>query len=80
MNQTHSIIVYRNPVEQAFWESGLIVPLGGCLLTFLLVFVLLMKLAGRHATWRGTKATVIQWAAGLTAAAAAIYVFTLLMV
>lgn len=23
MNQTQSIIVYRNPYEQAFWESGI---------------------------------------------------------
>lgn len=27
MNQTQSIILYRNPMEQAFWESGAIVPL-----------------------------------------------------
>jgi len=26
-NPTTSIIVYRNPAEQAFWESGLLFPL-----------------------------------------------------
>lgn len=27
MSNTTSIIVYRNPMEQAFWESGLVFPL-----------------------------------------------------
>ena len=36
---TQSIIVYRNPAEQAFWESGLIGPLLCGLLVF---FVILM--------------------------------------
>ena len=26
-NPTQSIIVYRNPIEQAFWESGMITPI-----------------------------------------------------
>lgn len=25
---TQSVIVYRNPIEAAFWESGLLLPLG----------------------------------------------------
>jgi archaellum biogenesis protein FlaJ (TadC family) len=41
---TQSIIVYRNPVEQAFWESGIVVPLGGALATFFLVMVGMMML------------------------------------
>lgn len=27
MNQTQSIIIYRNPMEQQFWESGILFPL-----------------------------------------------------
>lgn len=41
MNTTQSIIVYRNPAEAAFWESGLAFPLFGSLLTFLVLTVVL---------------------------------------
>ena len=44
MNQTQSVIVYRNPAEQAFWESGVIIPLGGSLVVFLIVVMSLMRL------------------------------------
>lgn len=35
MNNTQSIIVYRNPAEQMFWEGGYAVPLFGALLVLL---------------------------------------------
>jgi len=41
---TQSIIVYRNPAEAAFWESGIIVPLGGSLATFFFVVLGMMTL------------------------------------
>lgn len=39
MPQTQSIIIYRNPYEQQFWESGMIVPLGVSLIVFFVVFL-----------------------------------------
>lgn len=36
MNQTQSIIVYRNPIEAAFWEGGFALPV----FTFILVFLI----------------------------------------
>lgn len=51
---TQSIIVYRNPVEAAFWESGMIVPLGGGLGVGFIVFLLLMWIAQKVSRdWRG---------------------------
>lgn len=44
---TQSIIVYRNPAEAAFWESGMAVPLGGGLVTFLIAMVALNYIAGK---------------------------------
>ena len=42
---TQSIIVYRNPVEAAFWESGLVIPIfAGCAVGFL-TFIALYKIA-----------------------------------
>lgn len=43
---TQSIIVYRNPAEQAFWESGIMVPLTGSLLAFMIVFVIMHRAVG----------------------------------
>jgi len=47
MNQTQSIIVYRNPLEQAFWESGLIVPLFMSLVAFVLSFYVITEVLSR---------------------------------
>lgn len=41
MSQTQSVIVYRNPAEAAFWESGMAFPLMASLFVFLVVFLLL---------------------------------------
>lgn len=42
---TQSIIVYRNPVEAAFWESGMIFPLMGGLGVGFIAFLILMRIA-----------------------------------
>lgn len=77
---TQSIIVYRNPVEAAFWESGIIVPLGGALGTGFIVFLLLMWVAQKVSRrwqgppdWMTISAAILSIAAGISA-------FTLLMV
>lgn len=42
MPQTQSIIVYRNPLEQQFWEGNYIIPIGGGILVFFLVMFCFM--------------------------------------
>lgn len=42
MSQTQSIIVYRNPAEQAMWESGLVVPIFSSLFVGVFVFAVIM--------------------------------------
>jgi hypothetical protein len=44
MNNTQSIIVYRNPVEQAFWESGDFVPIFSSIIAATVVFLALHAL------------------------------------
>lgn len=44
---TQSIIVYRNPAEAAFWQSGMFVPLFGGLGVGMLVFILLTHMFDR---------------------------------
>ena len=59
MSQTQSIIVYRNPMEQQLWEGGYVPLLLGAGVIFIVVFVILMQLAGmifgkwnvEHRTW-----------------------------
>jgi hypothetical protein len=49
MPQTQSIIVYRNPLEQQFWEGNFIIPIGGGILVFFLVmycFMACFQMAG----------------------------------
>ena len=41
---TQSIIVYRNPMEQAFWESGMMIPIVGGISAGLLAFAITYKL------------------------------------
>jgi hypothetical protein len=40
MSNVQSIIVYRNPWEQAFWEGGVIGPICGGLLVMISVLIL----------------------------------------
>ena len=52
-----SIIVYRNPLEQAFWEglmgSPVIIPVFGSLCVGVLVLIMLYHLAEKRCGWRG---------------------------
>lgn len=51
---TQSIIVYRNPAEAAFWESGMLIPLVGGLGVGFILFLVLMKIATKVSRdWRG---------------------------
>jgi hypothetical protein len=72
---TQSIIVYRNPLEAAIWESGLVGPFILSGLVFVLVFAGIVKLAGRHAMYRSKRTTIIQWIAAIVAFAIAATVF-----
>lgn len=73
---TQSIIVYRNPAEQAFWEGGFAVPIvGGCLVG-LVAFILSYQIAsmlfqrfGRSIMWgrRNSYSTTIASILGITA-------------
>ena len=65
---TQSIIVYRNPMEQAFWESGLLLPLvAGSLagfISFLLIYasiewILKQFVAGRNILYNNRKGVQI---------------------
>lgn len=51
MNQTQSIIVYRNPMEQAFWEglmnSSAIMPIMFGIVAFFVSFLILNSLLVR---------------------------------
>ncbi len=51
MNQTQSIIVYRNPLEQAFWEGGLgmenIIPIVAGAIVFIAVFLFIGNLISK---------------------------------
>lgn len=47
MSSTQSIIVYHNPAQQAFWEGGYLIPIGGSLLAGMLLFIGLLTLAER---------------------------------
>ena len=47
MSTTQSIIIYRNPVEAAFWENGMVFPLFVSLCVFMLVMVGLVKIIER---------------------------------
>ena len=47
MSHPTSIIVYRNPVEQAFWESGIIFPMICAIAVALTVAIVLSKIYER---------------------------------
>lgn len=48
---TQSIIVYRNPVEAAFWESGMAFPLVCGIIAALIVAFLVQALSKRFMPW-----------------------------
>ena len=47
MSQTQSIIVYRNPMEQQFWEGGYVPLFLGAGVIFIVITVILLQIAGR---------------------------------
>lgn len=72
---TQSIIVYRNPAEQALWESGAVFPVMiGCvvgMVSFLLAYNLLSWVAikvrrgpSRAQPWRGQSNQIVTYIAG----------------
>lgn len=51
INQTQSIIVYRNPLEQAFWEgtlSGQLFPVIAAVIVFFVVMMVAHNLLDRY--------------------------------
>lgn len=77
---TQSIIVYRNPIEAAFWESGMLLPLMGGLGVGFIVFLLLMWIAGKVSRdWRGPPNWMTA-SAGVVSVIAGFLVFHNLMV
>ena len=54
MNQTQSIIVYRNPLEAAFWEGGYAFPMMVFIVlmfVFALILLKLQEVVFRYAKW-----------------------------
>lgn len=79
MNNTQSIIVYRNPAEAAFWESGMLIPLLGGLGSFLIVMLILSAIANKASRdWRGPSGLVVGTCC-VVSAAVGIFVFKTLM-
>jgi hypothetical protein len=64
MNQTQSIIVYRNPVEQAFWEgfmnSSAVIPILFGMVAFFVSLIILDKIT--RMVFRKTK--IVPWRSG----------------
>lgn len=82
---TQSVIVYRNPMEAAFWEGGFAFPLIAAVFVGVMIFVIahLMfdkynrgKKYGRR-QWQPT--TLQNWMSGFIAVAAAVVVFLALL-
>jgi hypothetical protein len=73
MNQTQSIIVYRNPLEQAFWEGATgeaMIPVAGGLFVFLLVAWSIATLINIRWKWRAPEWT--QWVMWIVSGSAGI--------
>jgi NhaP-type Na+/H+ or K+/H+ antiporter len=75
---TQSFIVYRNPLEAAMWESGLVFPLIGGLSIGFIVFVVGMVMLDKYTkkSWKKPRWWKISTYALATASIAlAVYVF-----
>jgi len=60
MNQTQTVIVYRNRAEADFWEGGYFVPLVGGLVSGLVTMLILSWIAGKLSRdWRGPNGLVV---------------------
>lgn len=78
MSQPQSIIVYRNPVEAQFWESGMAFPLMAGLGVFFLLFLFLCKIFERKLN-RSRHSNLLLAVLGIAAAVPGILVFNHLM-
>lgn len=77
-----SIIIYRNPLEQAFWESGLLIPLIGSKGIFILSFVLITLVIDRYSfsLWKTRRVpTYITVLTGVISAILAVLTFNFLV-
>jgi hypothetical protein len=78
MGNTQSIIVYRNPVEQAFWEGAAganFIPFLAGIIVFFAVFLALEWLVGlRWTMWNRPKITNATLAIGALAGMYTVYV------
>lgn len=52
MENTHSIIVYRNPLEKQFWEEGLILPVAAGVFAAFCTMMLAIWLCSSYNRWR----------------------------
>lgn len=83
---TESMIIYRNPLEKAFWESGYILPVVGGVITFAVVFLCTITLI--ESLIRMKKAwylyikyrNLITWFAAVVGTVAALKVYSVLMI
>lgn len=53
MNNTQSIIVYRNPAEAHFWESGLAFPLMAAMIVAVGAAIITGKIVGNYHKYAG---------------------------
>ena len=67
MNTTQSIIIYRNPLEQAFWESGMVFPLMVSLVVFMVVFLSIYKIMEFFVSWKVQRSNLYTFVAGALA-------------
>lgn len=54
---SNSIIVYGNPMEQAFWESGLALPISATMVITILASILV----GKISDWALSRFTCLPW-------------------
>ena len=79
MNTTHSIIMYRNPLEQQFWESGMAFPLMVAMFVFFVVFLGTYKsMELIFGSWKIQRANWPTFVAGAIACTAAVATMVLL--
>ncbi len=80
MNQTQSVIVYRNRAEHDFWEGGYFIPLVGGLGAGLITMLILSWIAGKLSRdWRGPSGLVVGGAC-ITSVGVGILVFKYLFI
>lgn len=67
-----SIIVYRNPIEKAFWEGGYAIPMMCFALamgiSFIVTFKILEKVFGRQRNW-------MVWVSGIVGVVSGYFAF-----